>query len=128
MLRFIDIFFTVLHLAIIVFNLFGWIPRSTRKAHLISIVLTAGSWFILGIFFGMGYCPITDWQWRIKEQLGETALPNNFVEYFLNKVTGLRFSSQFIDLIIAVPFAVAAVLSGYVNFFLPKRKKPQRAD
>jgi hypothetical protein len=71
MLLLLDLFLTLVHIAIVLFNLFGWIPKTTRKAHFISILLTAVSWFLLGIWFGMGYCPFTDWQWRVKEQLGE---------------------------------------------------------
>lgn len=120
MLHFLDIIFTILHLAIIVFNLFGWIPKATRRANFISILLTAGSWFILGLFFGLGYCPLTDWQWQVKARLGETGLPGNFVEYFAKKITGIDFPSQLIDYTIAITFFIAATLSFYVNFFDPE--------
>jgi hypothetical protein len=116
MLKLLDVLLTILHLVIILFNLFGWMFSSTRKLHLISIILTAASWFILGIWFGMGYCPITDWQWNVKEKLGEHNLPSNFIEYFAEKISGRDFSSQLIDTAIAVCFALAAILSVYVNF------------
>ena len=121
MLKTLDVPFTILHLVIIVFNLFGWMFRSTRKLHLISVILTAASWFVLGIWFGMGYCPLTDWQWRIKEQLGEHNLPSNFVEYLAEKVSGIDLSTQVVNAVIGVCFGVAALLSVYVNFF---RRKP----
>ncbi|MCW3107811.1 MAG: hypothetical protein JWQ09_2317, partial [Segetibacter sp.] len=60
----------------------------TKKAHFISILLTAGSWFLLGIWFGWGYCPVTDWQWQVKEKLGEKGLPASFIEYYGEKITG----------------------------------------
>jgi ammonia channel protein AmtB len=118
----LDGFLTIVHLSIILFNLFGWIPKVTRKAHLISILLTAGSWFVLGIWYGMGYCPFTDWQWKVKSQLGEKNLPSNFIEYFLKKITNHDFSTNFINNLIAACFALAALLSLYVNFILPKLK------
>lgn len=124
MLRFLDVVLTVIHLVIIVFNLFGWIPRRTRKAHLISVLLTACSWFILGIWYGFGYCPVTDWQWRIKEKLGETNLPRNFVEYFAEKITGKDFQSQFISNIIGISFGFVTLISFYF-FFLRMRGKQQ---
>jgi hypothetical protein len=120
MLKFLDILLTILHLVVILFNLFGWIFRSTRKLHLISVTLTAASWFILGIWFGMGYCPLTDWQWRVKEQLGETNLPSNFVEYFAEKISGKDFSSRLVDTVIAICFALAVLLSVFVNFIRTK--------
>lgn len=120
MLRLFDIFFTLLHLAIIGFNLFGWIFPSTRKLHLIFVVITAASWFILGIWFGIGYCPITDWQWRIKERMGEHDLPGSFITYFVNKITGSDFTDSFINVATMIVFVLAAALSVYFNFFRRK--------
>lgn len=122
----LDILLTIVHLSIVLFNLFGWIPKRTRKAHLISLALTAASWFILGIWYGMGYCPFTEWQWSVKEELGERNLPNNFIEYFLEKITGQDFSSAFVSNLIVVCFALAVVLSLFVNFILPRLKNRSR--
>jgi hypothetical protein len=123
MLPFLDILFTVLHLLIIGFNLFGWIFPATRKLHFIFILITAFSWFILGIWFGMGYCPITDWQWQIKEEMGERNLPGSFITYFANKITGRSFSDAFINQVTLICFIVAALLSVYVNFLRRKRSR-----
>lgn len=119
MLNILDILLTLLHFSIIAFNLFGWIPRRTRKAHLASILLTAASWFILGIWFGMGYCPFTDWQWQVKTRLGETNLPPNFIEYMAEKLLHHDFSNETINILIAVCFIAAAGLSVYLNILLP---------
>lgn len=116
MLQALDIFFTILHLVIIGFNLLGWIWPSTRKWHFISIVITAAFWFIFGLWYGLGYCPITDWQWQVKERLGEENLPNSFVKYFADKITGREIDAGLIDALTAVFFALAAILSVYVNF------------
>ena len=126
MLNLLDILLTILHLSIILFNLFGWIPKTTRKAHFIVILLTAASWFLLGIWFGIGYCPVTDWQWQVKEKSGERNLPNNFIEYVAEKASGRNFDSGFVDAVTAVGFAVAALLSVYVNFILPWIKARKR--
>jgi ABC-type multidrug transport system permease subunit len=123
MLVFLDILLTIVHLAIVAFNLFAWIPRKTRKAHFISILLTAASWFLLGIWFGMGYCPVTEWQWNVKEKLGERNLPDSFIKYFADKFTGQDFDPGFINTVTAVCFAAAAVLSVYVNFFRSTKLK-----
>lgn len=111
-----DFLFMLLHLFIIGFNLLGWIWSSTRKLHFIVVLLTAGSWLILGIWYGLGYCPITDWQWLIKERLGETNLPNSFIKYYADKWSGQDISSGFIDVLTAISFALAAALSVYFNF------------
>lgn len=126
MLQFLDILLTFVHVAIIGFNLFGWIWPATRKAHFICVLLTAASWFVLGIWFGMGYCPVTDWQWQVKEKLGERNLPVSFIKYYADKLTRTNFSSSFIDTVTGASFAVAALLSVYFNFLhrLFLRKKP----
>src|SRR5687767_2011561 len=94
MLQLLDILLTIAHLVLIGFNLFGWIWPATRKANFICILATAASWFLLGIWFGMGYCPITDWQWDVKRKLGESNLPASFIKYYADKITGKNFSSS----------------------------------
>jgi len=115
MYPFLDIFFTFLHLAIILFNLFGWVWRKTRKAHLVLLTLTLLSWFVLGIWKGWGYCPITEWQWDVKEKMGESNLPNSFIKYFADKITGKDFSPSLVDTITLVSFIVIILVTIFVN-------------
>ena len=117
MLKFLDILYTIIHLLIIGFNLFGWIWPRTRKAHLITIGATAASWFILGIWFGWGYCPVTDWQWDVKEKLGERDLPASFITYFANKLTGKDFSDRLVNEVTLIIFVLLIIITVYVNFF-----------
>jgi hypothetical protein len=115
-----DYLYTCLHLVIIGFNLLGWIWPATRKLHFICILLTAGSWLLLGIWFGIGYCPITDWQWQVKEKLGEANLPASFIKYYADKISGQSISAGLIDFLTAFVFGAAALLSLYLNFFRRK--------
>lgn len=115
MLAVIDILFTLLHLVIIGFNLLGWIWHRTRKIHLITVVLTAGSWFLVGIWYGWGYCFLTDWHWNVKQKLGETNLPNSFIKYFADKVTGMDFSAQLVDQWTLGLFVAIVAVTIYVN-------------
>ena len=117
MLHVLDFLLTLLHLVIILFNLFGWIFPATRKANLICILATAFCWFGLGIWFGWGYCPVTDWQWHVKEQLGETNLPASFITYYADKITGRHFSDTVINSATLICFAFAIFFSLYFNFF-----------
>jgi hypothetical protein len=115
MLQVLDTFFSVVHLVVIAFNLSGWIFPATRKLHLITMGATAASWFILGIWYGLGYCPITDWQWNIKEQLGEKNLPASFIKYFADKITGKNFPSQLVNQLTLSFFLLVVVCTVYVN-------------
>jgi hypothetical protein len=121
-LHLLVILLTLLHFIIIGFNLLGWIWKRTRKLHLVVILLTAGCWFILGIWFGWGYCPVTDWEWHIKEKLGEHNLPDSFIKYYADKISGKSVNASIIDTITSIIFFTAASLSVYVNFFIRKRK------
>lgn len=111
-----DYFFTLLHLTIITFNLLGWIWPRTRKLHLIVVCATLACWFVLGIWFGIGYCPITDWQWQIKEKLGEQNLPASFIKYFVDKLTGSDINPDMVDAFTAIGFALAILAAGYFRF------------
>jgi len=117
MLHFLDTILTVVHILIIVFNLFGWIFPATRRTHFICILFTAFCWFVLGIWFGWGYCPVTDWQWSIKEKLGETDLPASFITYYTDKITGRHFSDALVNSLTLILLLSAVIISVYLNFF-----------
>jgi hypothetical protein len=123
MLRILDLFFSFLHIAFTLFNLTGWIWKKTRKLHLITLGVTAASWFILGIWYGWGYCFLTDWQWSIKEKLGEKNLPASFIKYFADKVTGSDIDPALVSNVTLICFLLAVVLTLYVNFFKKKGRQ-----
>ena len=122
MLSFLDIFFTFAHLALTGFNLTGWLWKKTRKAHLITLGLTIVSWFIFGIWYGWGYCFLTDWHWQVKEKIGEKNLPNSFIKYFADNITGKDINPSLIDSVTLGCLIFAVTASMYLNFFLKKKK------
>ena len=70
MLFILNLLFFVFHTAGMIFNLVGWAWRRTRPFHLLTIGLTAFSWFILGIWHGWGFCLCTQWHWEVRQRLG----------------------------------------------------------
>ena len=122
-LQLLDLLLIIVHFVVIGFNLFGWIWKRTRKAHFIVICATASCWFILGIWFGIGYCPITDWDWQIKEKLGIHNLPNSFIKYYADMLTGQSIDANLIDTLTAAGFFLAAILSIYFNFIQKRSLK-----
>ncbi|GMQ31300.1 DUF2784 domain-containing protein [Algoriphagus confluentis] len=92
-----DWFFLFFHSGLILFNLIGWIWRKTRKAHLITISLTLLSWGFLGIWYGWGYCPLTDWHWQVLEKLGTPNLPNSYISYLLDRIFGWKPDQKWVD-------------------------------
>lgn len=117
MLNVLDLIFLWLHIVIILFNLFGWIWKITRKPHLIILAATLFSWLILGMKYGLGYCFLTDWHWEIKMKLGETNLPNSFVKYFFDQYTFFNISAELADLITISCIVLVIIFTVYVNFF-----------
>ncbi len=124
LLHILDIFFVVFHSMLILFVLFGWIPRPLRLLHLIVVLLTGASWFILGLFYGIGYCPLTDWHWNVLSQLGETELPVAYVQYILYRLLRIRITPAFSDIITLLGWAGALLTAIYLQYKkLQKRKK-----
>lgn len=115
MYAFLDAAFLVFHTALVTFNLTGWMWRKTRRIHLAAISLTVLSWFGLGIFYGWGYCPCTDWHWQVKRRLGETDLPASYVKYYLDALTGMTWDASLVDTGVAVIGLGAFAVSVYLN-------------
>ena len=115
LLRLLDASFVVLHTALVGFNLSGWAWRRTRLAHLLAICLTLLFWFGAGIVYGWGYCPLTDWHWRVKRALGETSLPASWVKYHLDAVTGVGWNAAIVDALVIGCALLALGLSLALN-------------
>lgn len=123
MYAFLDIFFFVFHSVIILFNLFGWIWKKTRKANLILLLLTAFSWFILGIWYGFGFCPCTEWHYQVRMQLGVFDMPYSYIKFILDSLTGLDFNAKLINICTLIFFLIALTASIYTNIRNWKNKK-----
>src|SRR6187549_3865509 len=113
--HFLNYFFFSFHTCLILFNVFGWIFRKTRKWNLFTLLLTAFSWFVLGIWYGWGYCLCTDWHWDVRKQLGYHDTTNSYIQFLAQKLTGENFSSGLTDTVTAIVFFTSLVLSVCLN-------------
>jgi hypothetical protein len=114
--RILDIFFLVFHTFLIIFNLFGWIWKRTRKLNLIVLSLTGGSWLFLGLIVGtLGYCPLTDWHFKVLEKLGKTDLPYSYTKYLADRLTGLDINATLVDNLTLYTYMAALVISIALN-------------
>jgi len=116
MYAFLNIFFIVFHTFLILFNLFGWIWKPVRKANLITLSLTGASWFLLGIFYGMGYCPLTDWHYNVLYKIGKTDLPLSYIQYLLETFFKLEVSQSVTDKCTLILYFIALACSVYFNY------------
>jgi hypothetical protein len=116
MYELLDIAFIIFHTALTLFNLLGWIWKRTRLWNLVTLLLTALSWFGLGIWYGLGYCPCTDWHWQVRHKLGYTDMPHSYIKFLIRQVTGLDLNAVLVDTATIVLFFLALVISLYLNF------------
>lgn len=115
MIRFLDILFVVFHSVLILFILFGWTHPRLRRLHLLCVLLTGASWFILGLFYGIGYCPLTDWHWQVLSLLGKTDLPPSYVQYILDRLLGISISFRTADAITLAGWLGALAIAAFLQ-------------
>ena len=114
-LQFASYFFYTFHSVLILFNLFGWLYPRTRKLNLICLLITFGSWFILGIWKGWGYCFLTDWHYDILYRLGERDLPSSYIAFLLRKFTGWSPDAVLVNSLTGGLALMALLCSLWVN-------------
>ena len=126
MYSFLNIFFFVFHSCVVLFIVFGWIWKKTRLANLILIGLTAFSWFFLGIWYGFGYCPCTDWHWQVRMKLGLYDTSTSYLEFLVEKITGLDVSRSLVDVFAVVFLVIAFCLSVVLNIRNFRQRKSKK--
>ncbi|MCC6694398.1 MAG: DUF2784 domain-containing protein [Candidatus Hydrogenedentes bacterium] len=111
----LDIACILAHTSLIAFNLTGWTWRRFRKLNLFTLMLTAASWFGLGLWYGIGYCPLTEWHWQVRERLGEDDLPSSYLKYWTDRATGLDVNTTVVDAAAVIFFVAALIASITLN-------------
>ena len=119
--QFLNIFFFFFHTVWTLFNVVGWMFPATRKWHLLTLLLTALSWFVLGIWFGWGYCVCTDWHWQVRNNLGYHDESHSYIHFLILKLTGIHLSPTLVDNATLVIFIIAVIMSVWLN--IRDRKK-----
>jgi Protein of Unknown function (DUF2784) len=121
--QFLNIFFFVFHTLFTLFNLIGWIFSKTRKLHLATMLLTAFSWFVLGIWYGWGYCFCTDWHWQARETLGYHDRSDSYIHFLLLKLTGKDFNPKLVNDATLIIFLLCFVLSIWLHIKDRQKRK-----
>lgn len=125
-LHLIDYFFFFFHSIFILFNVFGWIIPRWRFANLITLSLTAFSWFVLGIFYGLGYCPFTDWHWEVRRLLGYNDQSNSYIHFLILKILRINLPESLVYMATVIVFFTAFSVSIFLAIkkrFGPQQKK-----
>lgn len=126
-LHLIDYFFFLFHTVLILFNVFGWVIPRWRFANLLTLSLTAFSWFVLGVFHGLGYCPFTDWHWEVRRILGYNDQSNSYIHFLILKILGINLPENLVDMATVIVFFTAFSISIFLAIkkwkFGPQSKK-----
>jgi hypothetical protein len=110
----LNVGFFVFHTAWIGFNCVGWAWRRTRRWHFATVSGTTVSWFGLGIWYGWGYCPSTDWHWRIRERLGHRD-PPSYIQLLVTELTGIDLNLDAANAWALGTLIVVGVLTTFLN-------------
>ena len=100
--------------------------RKTRIWNLATLLLTGASWLLLGMLTGtLGYCPLTEWHFNVLSKLGVTNLPDSYIKYLADRITGLNINSSMVDKVTLYSFLAALTISVLLNIkdFCEKRRK-----
>jgi hypothetical protein len=110
-----NVAFWVFHSALMVFLVLGWMFAKTRRLHLIAVMATACSWFIFGLWKGIGYCLCTDLHMQVREALGIHDRSRMYVQLMIESMTGVRLEDRAMMWITGGSFALATVMSIWLN-------------
>ena len=126
MLAVLDAALFVFHTVLIAFNMVGWAWRRTRVAHLVVLAMTAFSWFVMGAFYGWGYCLCTDWHFRVRRLRGDPVTESSFVQLLIGKATGVQLDRQAADALAVGVFAAIVVATAITWAVAWRRRAPER--
>ncbi len=129
MYQFLNYFLFIFHAVFVLFNLTGWWFKKTRRLNLITLSVTAGSWFVLGIWFGWGYCLCTDVHWMVRRELGYNDQSRSYIHFLILKTTGANLNQRLVGLCTLIGFLASIVMSVLLNIIdWRRRRKALRAE
>lgn len=81
---------------------------------LVTVALTALSWFGLGIWYGWGYCPCTEWHWQVRARLGHHD-PPSYIQLLIRELIGVDLGPEPANALALVTLTVVSVVSVVLN-------------
>lgn len=122
----INIVFHALHTGLIAFHLFALLVPRLRVIHFWSLTTTLLSWLGLGLFYGLGYCPLTDWHWQhlIKMGTDPSSLPRSYVTFIIFYGREWPADELIVDILVGLVTAMLWLLS--LRFFIRRFNETRR--
>ena len=123
-----DNIFNILHILAILINCFGWAFSKTLKLNLWLLLLTISSWSILGLFFGIGFCFLTEVHSLALGLIGSPSINFSYLDYLLlvklkipissNTISILSILAVFISLGISIKKNLTTISSKFTPLLL----------
>ena len=126
MILVVNVILHAIHIGVILINVLGWIPRGTRVVQRWTIGLTLVSWLGLSPWYGLGYCFLTEWHWRVMRAQGRTGLPGSYTELLLETLTGRDVSAESVAVLTAVGLAFG--VAGCIAISVRARRRRRRYE
>jgi hypothetical protein len=131
MLALMNVAFLVGHTLLILFNLFGWAFRRTRKLHLLCLIATLFSWIVMGAWYGYGYCLCTDWHFQIRRAMGLQDNVSSYLQLISRLFFGVELTRWTSDVlaVTGLLFAMAAtVVAWSIDLHRTRQRFAVRTD
>lgn len=97
MYRPLNALFHLLHLGIILFVMLAWSVPVLLPWHLLLTSLTLVCWFVLGLWLGIGFCPLSHWHWQLKQEHDSGRPRESYIHYVVQKASGRQFEGDLLD-------------------------------
>lgn len=115
MLAALNVFLFVFHGALVAFNVVGWTWRRTRRLNLVTLLLTLASWTLMGLWFGTGYCVLTDLHWRVRTAMGIHETTGSYLALLVRTLTGWEPPAVLVNPVAAAVFLFSLMMSVMLN-------------
>ena len=56
-----------------------------------------------------------DWHWQVREKLGQFDMPNSYVKFLVDSITGLDLNANLVDISTLLLFIMALLAAIYAN-------------
>lgn len=126
-LQTLDIAFFAFHTVLVLFNLLGWAWPKWRPWNLATLAATTFSWFVMGIWFGWGYCLCTDWHFQIRRQLGYVDDSPTYIHLMIKLISGANMDPNLVQVITASGFIFGLLMSLITNLRDLRSRRRQTA-
>ena len=117
----LNYFYHFIHIFVIIVATFGWTLAKLHKLQIAVIFSILLSWIGGGLFFGFGYCFLTDWHWQVRRRLGIVDDPHSYTKLIFDMISGEDTAPKLVDTL-----TVAGLLIGIMGCIWRNRSISKR--